>query len=708
MTSDFQFKTDKYKWGSFHDTLSKVCLLISKNILDMDDRSESGNTSLLILLEEIISHDVISRECRAKASYLIGQYHLKIARINGDLYSLWDGHSVFVSSNKESTHHLDRSKSNISSPSLHLSKHYFQQTASLASPISYLLCRQALRCLALSIGPDSQSEFGTAGEMIHSSIGSSARQKISRMYTDEDGHNRQDIDSIFGAYDTNLFDKRTREENLKVMYDLGGKLVPVNWRFVALTICPTGELLISLLYLNKKRNGSTRPCYRTACIFPQNEAMGVIDAVLQPFDSLMEQSKKQLNGIDVDSYDKYNGDRESKLEWWAKREEIDRALNTLLEYTQKQYFSADFIQDLFLQNNTINDPLNRNDDKVDSFCGGNLAARFEAAVTLNASQEENEQESKESLEKMTVKQIRNRLQELNIEGRQFNSLRKAGLVGLLHEKLEEKRKLQIQFAKDSMEASDYDMNDNLSNKKGKECLFLVLDEHLCRLPFEGMPFLKGRTICRIPSFPFAISSLQRLDESNGKSQGTVNPAQTRFVLDPESNLLGTQQRLHQVLNDVMKSNGLEWDGMIGKTPSMEFMHSTLTQKNGLFLYFGHNGGETFFPRGEIDSLMNGQHDGQQRECKSSLLLMGCSSGALVSVNQRNDDDSASKEDIFFEPEGVALSYICAGAPCVVGNLWDVTDRDIDRYVASNKKNLLYIMKGAQLIILPLFRSPDFQ
>ena len=38
--------------------------------------------------------------------------------------------------------------------------------------------------------------------------------------------------------------------------------------------------------------------------------------------------------------------------------------------------------------------------------------------------------------------------------------------------------------------------------------------------------------------------------------------------------------------------------------------------------------------------------------------------------------------LYYEPEGVALSYLCAGAPCVVGNLWDVTDHDIDRFSVS--------------------------
>jgi separase len=38
--------------------------------------------------------------------------------------------------------------------------------------------------------------------------------------------------------------------------------------------------------------------------------------------------------------------------------------------------------------------------------------------------------------------------------------------------------------------------------------------------------------------------------------------------------------------------------------------------------------------------------------------------------------------MLFEPEGAVLSYLCAGAPTVVGNLWDVTDRDIDKFSIS--------------------------
>jgi separase len=35
----------------------------------------------------------------------------------------------------------------------------------------------------------------------------------------------------------------------------------------------------------------------------------------------------------------------------------------------------------------------------------------------------------------------------------------------------------------------------------------------------------------------------------------------------------------------------------------------------------------------------------------------------------------------FGAEGSAFAYLVAGCPAVVGNLWDVTDGDIDRFAS---------------------------
>ena len=55
----------------------------------------------------------------------------------------------------------------------------------------------------------------------------------------------------------------------------------------------------------------------------------------------------------------------------------------------------------------------------------------------------------------------------------------------------------------------------------------------------------------------------------------------------------------------------------------------------------------------------------RRYCAPAALLWGCSSGRLSALGVH-------------DPAGMALSYLVAGAPFVLANLWDVTDKDIDR------------------------------
>jgi separase len=108
-----------------------------------------------------------------------------------------------------------------------------------------------------------------------------------------------------------------------------------------------------------------------------------------------------------------------------------------------------------------------------------------------------------------------------------------------------------------------------------------------------------------------------------------------------------------------------------------FVVKSITQHNGLFLYRGHRGGKGFFSKSKVESLIIDHCGESATPCRSTIVLMGCSSGKLASINQKSVETS-ERTAIYYEPEGIALSYILAGAPCVVGNLWDVTDRDIDR------------------------------
>lgn len=76
-------------------------------------------------------------------------------------------------------------------------------------------------------------------------------------------------------------------------------------------------------------------------------------------------------------------------------------------------------------------------------------------------------------------------------------------------------------------------------------------------------------------------------------------------------------------------------------------------------YFGHSGGEQYIKSQQIRGLGH---------CAVALLL-GCSSGSLKGKGE-------------FDPTGNVMHYLLAGCPTLVSNLWDVTDRDLDRFSKS--------------------------
>lgn len=69
-----------------------------------------------------------------------------------------------------------------------------------------------------------------------------------------------------------------------------------------------------------------------------------------------------------------------------------------------------------------------------------------------------------------------------------------------------------------------------------------------------------------------------------------------------------------------------------------------------------NAGMQYIPGHEIRNL---------DRCAATL-LMGCSSGSMSFTGH-------------YAPQGAPLSYILAGSPAIIANLWDVTDKDIDRF-----------------------------
>ncbi|EDO43603.1 predicted protein [Nematostella vectensis] len=186
-------------------------------------------------------------------------------------------------------------------------------------------------------------------------------------------------------------------------------------------------------------------------------------------------------------------------------------------------------------------------------------------------------------------------------------------------------------------------------------VILILGKGVQHLPWENIPILRDHEVTRMPSLQFVLSHAQQMMHQ----PCSVDPEKTYFVLNPDDNLPNTQKLFQKWFEGEPG-----WRGVTGTKPSQEQYRSALVD-NDLFLYLGHGNGRTFLNGSEVQRL----------NCRSTAILMGCSSGKLIVEG-------------VCEPRGMVLNYLIAGCPAVVANLWDVTDRDIDRLTATLLKTWL--------------------
>ncbi|XP_038607979.1 separin [Tachyglossus aculeatus] len=200
-------------------------------------------------------------------------------------------------------------------------------------------------------------------------------------------------------------------------------------------------------------------------------------------------------------------------------------------------------------------------------------------------------------------------------------------------------------------------------------LVLVLDKHLQKLPWETTPSLRALPVTRLPSLRFLLSyGLPREARAPSVLEEGVDPRSAYYVLNPHNNLAGTEEKFREHFR-----SEAGWQGVVGQVPSPEQLQAALTEHD-LYIYAGHGAGARFLDGQTILRL----------DCRAVALLFGCSSAALA---VRGDLDAA----------GILLKYLMAGCPLFLGNLWDVTDRDIDRYTEALLRGWLGAGGGAPLL-----------
>jgi hypothetical protein len=182
------------------------------------------------------------------------------------------------------------------------------------------------------------------------------------------------------------------------------------------------------------------------------------------------------------------------------------------------------------------------------------------------------------------------------------------------------------------------------SKKTYNHLVLVVDKKCQQIPWESLPSLRKMSTSRVPS----LVILKRLLDQSKTQQASVDSV--FYVLNPGKDLVNTQSRF-----EIRFSERKRWTGIVGQPPTEAEIANALENQD-LFIYMGHGGGEQYIRSSKIKSLT--------RCCPS--LLLGCSSGAFQMAGD-------------YESWGTPLNFLVSGCPMLVANLWDVTDKDIDKF-----------------------------
>lgn len=194
---------------------------------------------------------------------------------------------------------------------------------------------------------------------------------------------------------------------------------------------------------------------------------------------------------------------------------------------------------------------------------------------------------------------------------------------------------------------------------------LILDKNLHGFPWESMPCLQPLSISRLPSLAALrerILAARPSDAPDAQPGHYISAGSGgTSILNPSGDLTHTLKTLKPRLGEMEGS----WTHIASRAPTEAEFESSL-RNDDLVLYFGHGSGAQFVRSKAVRRLYPGEAEREKKPGCATTFLFGCSSVHL-------------SDNGFYEPTGMLASYLTAGAPAVLGMLWDVTDKDCDRF-----------------------------
>lgn len=197
-------------------------------------------------------------------------------------------------------------------------------------------------------------------------------------------------------------------------------------------------------------------------------------------------------------------------------------------------------------------------------------------------------------------------------------------------------------------------------------MILILDKNLHMFPWESLPCLQNRSISRLPSLAALrerILAARPPSMTQNAQPGHYIPTESggTSILNPSGDLTHTQKMIKPHLDNMLGS----WTHIANRPPTEKEFEDSLGEKD-LVLYFGHGSGAQFVRSKAVRRLYLNSHTNGGKPGCATTFLFGCSSVHL-------------SDNGIYEPSGMLASYLTAGAPAVLGMLWDVTDKDCDRF-----------------------------
>lgn len=349
--------------------------------------------------------------------------------------------------------------------------------------------------------------------------------------------------------------------------------------------------------------------------------------------------------------------REARLQWWTEREALDTKLHELLLNIENIWFGG--FKGVFSQHTRQPALLARFRKSLENILNRHLPSRRKKGQQKTCTLDSRVLDlflgvGDASNEELDLDDALQDLLYFVVDILQFNGERNAydeiDFDAMVVETLDAMRAYHI-------------ASNNAS--PAKTHTILILDKKIHMFPWESLPCLENMSISRLPSLAALRERLLAARSSHRASDarpGHYIPAGTEgtSILNPSGDLSHTVKTVQPRL-EAMQG---KWTHIANRAPTEQEFEDSLKEKD-LVLYFGHGSGAQFVRSKNVRRLYLNSHENDGKPGCATTFLFGCSSVHL-------------SDNGIYEPSGMLASYLTAGAPAVVGMLWDVTDKDCDR------------------------------